>query len=151
MAQSPVPTVLDVGEKQLVQEVVARARAAQAVFETFDQARVDDVVAGVAWAGYSNAERLGRLAWEESRLGRLEDKISKLRRKTKGTMRDLKGAKSVGVVEVDERLGLTKIAKPVGVVAAFTPLTNPAATPIHNIMVILKGRNAVILSPHPSG
>lgn len=157
MAQQPIaqppsaPPLLAASEQRLVQTLVARARAAQAEFETFDQERTDAVVAGAAWAGYSNAERLGRLAWEESGLGRLEDKISKLRRKTRGTMRDLQGARSVGVVEVDETRGLTKIAKPVGVVGAFLPLTNPAATPVHNIMVILKGRNAAILSPHPSG
>ncbi len=143
--------VLDVAEREYVRDVVARARAAQAEFETFDQARTDAVVAGVAWAGYSNAGRLGTMAFEESRLGRLEDKISKLRRKTKGTMRDLKGAPSVGVVEVDEARGLVKIAKPIGVVGAFVPLTNPAATPVHNIMCVLKGRNAIVISPHPSG
>lgn len=143
--------VLDETERQYVRDLVARARAAQAAFETFDQARTDAVVAGAAWAGYANAEALGRLAWEESRLGRLEDKISKLRRKTKGTMRDLAGAKSVGVVEEDPARDLVKIAKPIGVVGAFVPLTNPAATPVHNIMCVLKGRNAIILSPHPSG
>jgi sulfoacetaldehyde dehydrogenase len=143
--------VLSVTEQQVVRDLVARARAAQAEFETFDQAHTDAVVAAVAWAGYANAERLGRMAWEESRIGRLEDKISKLRRKTKGTMRDLKGARSVGVVEVDEARGLTKIAKPIGVVGAFVPLTNPAATPVHNTMCVLKGRNAIIVSPHPSG
>jgi sulfoacetaldehyde dehydrogenase len=146
-----VAAVLDVTEQRLVRDLVARARAAQAEFETFDQARTDAVVAGVAWAGYGNAERLGRMAWEESRIGRLEDKISKLRRKTKGTMRDLKGAPSVGVVEVDRARGLVKIAKPIGVVGAFVPLTNPAATPVHNMMCVLKGRNAIIISPHPSG
>lgn len=134
-----------------VQDLVARARKAQAEFETFDQARTDAVVAGVAWAAYANADRLGRMAWEESRLGRLEDKISKLRRKTKGTLRDLTGARSVGIVEEDPAKGLVKIAKPIGVVGAFVPLTNPAATPVHNMMCVLKGRNAIILSPHPSG
>lgn len=143
--------VLDVGEREYVRDLVARARRAQAAFETFDQARTDAVVAGVAWAAYSNAEHLGRMAWEESRLGRLEDKISKLKRKTKGTMRDLKGARSVGVVEEDPAKGLVKIAKPIGVVGAFVPLTNPAATPVHNMMCVLKGRNAIIISPHPSG
>lgn len=149
--QAPAAAVLDVDEQQYVRELIARARAAQAAFEEFDQARTDAVVAGVAWAGYSNAEALGRMAWEESRLGRLEDKIAKLRRKTKGTMRDLAGARSVGVVEEDPGKGLVKIAKPIGVVGAFVPLTNPAATPVHNIMCVLKGRNAIILSPHPSG
>jgi sulfoacetaldehyde dehydrogenase len=153
MAETAAPktAVLDLTEQQYVRDLVSRARAAQAAFETFDQARTDAVVAGVAWAGYSNADALGRMAWEESRLGRLEDKISKLRRKAKGTMRDLAGARSVGVVEEDPARGLVKIAKPIGVVGAFVPLTNPAATPVHNIMCVLKGRNAIIISPHPSG
>lgn len=136
------------GTGQVV-ELVARARAAERQFETWTQARVDLVVTAAAWAGYSNAERLAKLAIEETALGVYEDKVSKNRRKILGTLRDLRGKPSMGVIHVDEARGITEIAKPVGVVAAFTPLTNPGATPIHNVMIALKGRNAIILAPHP--
>ena len=138
-------------DQQLVTEVVDRARAAQERFTRATQAQVDEVVTGAAWAGYSNADHLARLAIEETGIGVLEDKAAKNRRKTLGTLRDLKGAKSVGVINVDRERGITEIAKPAGIVAALTPLTNPGATPINNIMITLKGRNAVILAPHPKG
>jgi len=126
-----------------------RAQAAQVQFETYDQMAVDEVVTAASWAGYHHAEALGHLGFEETGLGRAADKASKIRRKTLGTLRDLRGAPSVGVIHVDERRGITEIAKPVGVVAALTPVTNPAATAVNNIMIALKGRNAIILAPHP--
>lgn len=138
-------------EVQLLQDVLRKARVAQQIFETYSQEQVDDVVAGAAWAGYTNASMLAKLAVEETGLGNYEDKLQKNRRKTLGTFRDLKGARSVGVIRVDEEKGITEIAKPVGIVAAFTPLTNPGATVINNIMIALKGRNAIILAPHPKG
>jgi sulfoacetaldehyde dehydrogenase len=72
-------------------------------------------------------------------------------RKTLGTMSDLKGVPSVGVIDIDEARGVTTIAKPMGVIACILPSTNPGATPINNMMITLKGRNAVILAPHPRG
>ncbi|MEE8499744.1 MAG: aldehyde dehydrogenase family protein, partial [Kiloniellales bacterium] len=79
------------------------------------------------------------------------DKIVKNQRKTFGCLRDLLRARSVGIVEEDPARGLVVYAKPVGVVAAITPSTNPAATPINKAMMALKGRNAVIIAPSPAG
>jgi len=140
-------------DKELVQEVIDRARAAQAEIESYSQEQIDEMVTAIAWAGVQpeNAETLARLAFEQSGLGKYEDKVVKVKRKTLGTMMDLKGAKSVGVIEVDEARGVTKIAKPMGVIAAILPSTNPAATCINNMMITLKGGNAVILAPHPRG
>jgi sulfoacetaldehyde dehydrogenase len=132
-------------------EVIQRARTAQRAFETFSQARIDEVVLAAAWAGYSHASELARLAVGETGIGDYEDKVQKNRRKTLGTLRDLAGARSVGVVSEDTERGITEIAKPVGVVGAFSPLTNPGATVINNIMIALKGGNAIILAPHPKG
>ena len=136
-----------------VAELVRRARAAQAIFEAFDQARVDAVVAAVAWAIYEpdRALSLATTAVRDTGLGRLEDKVIKNQRKTIGTLRDLTGAPSVGVISEDHERGITEYAKPVGVVAAVCPSTNPAATPANKTMMALKGRNAVILSPSPKG
>ncbi|MBO0826655.1 MAG: aldehyde dehydrogenase family protein [Streptosporangiales bacterium] len=133
--------------------LVGRARAAQAEFETYSQEQVDAVVAGVAWAIYRDdrATALAELSVRDTGLGRIEDKIAKNRRKTIGTLRDLTGAPSVGVLSHDPATGITEYAKPVGVVAAICPSTNPAATPANKTMMAVKGRNAVIVSPSPKG
>jgi len=87
----------------------------------------------------------------ETGLGNVADKIAKNHRKTLGLLRDLQGAKSAGVISDDASAGITEIARPVGVVAAITPSTNPAATPANNIINALKGRNAIVLAPSPKG
>ena len=138
-----------------IAELVSRARAAMEIFEHYDQEQVDEVVQAVAWAiiKRENAEKLARIAVEDTGLGKYEDKVDKNQRKSLGTLRDLlePTARSVGVIEVDEEKGITKIAKPVGVVAAVTPSTNPAATPANKTMMALKGRNAIIIAPSPKG
>ena len=132
---------------------VARGREAQTKYARWDQASVDDVVVAVAWAGYQEdrAEELARIAATDSGMGNALDKRDKIRRKTLGTLADLTGAVSVGVVSDDPVTGITEIAKPVGVVAALIPSTNPEATPINKAMMALKGRNAIIFSPSPKG
>ncbi|WP_020494568.1 acylating sulfoacetaldehyde dehydrogenase [Sciscionella marina] len=137
----------------VIESMIARARIAQGVFETFPQDRVDDVVAAVAWAIYEpeRARALAERSVADTGLGRVADKVAKNQRKTIGTLRDLTGAPSVGVLGEDTELGLTEYAKPVGVVAAVCPSTNPAATPANKAMMVLKGGNAVILSPSPKG
>ena len=139
--------------KEIVSPLVARARAAQAAFDPYDQARVDEVVTAAGWAIVKpeNNRRLAELAVRDTGLGNVPDKITKNERKTMGLLRDLKGAKSVGVVAEYPDLGLIEIARPVGVVAAITPSTNPGATPANKIINALKGRNAVILAPSPKG
>jgi sulfoacetaldehyde dehydrogenase len=140
-----------VAEAQNVSECATRARAAQRAFAGFAQEQVDHAVAAVAWAGYSHAETLARLAIEDTGIGNYDDKVAKNRRKTLGTMRDLKGARSVGIIRTDPARGITEIAKPVGIVGVLTPVTNPGATVINNIMIVLKGGNGIILAPHPKG
>lgn len=136
-----------------VEALVARARAAQAVADGYDQARVDELVAAAGWAilepGRNRA--LAELAVADSGIGNVADKITKNHRKTLGLLRDLQGAKSVGVIAEHPALGITEIARPVGVVCAVTPSTNPAATPANKIINALKGRNAVVVAPSPKG
>lgn len=140
-------------DQELVAKVMQRARAAQAAVEHYDQQQVDDLVTAIAYVATrpENAETLARLAAEQSGLGNAADKLTKVLRKTLGTMADLKGAPSVGVIDVDADRGVTTIAKPMGVIACVLPSTNPGATPINNMMITLKGRNAVVLAPHPRG
>ena len=137
--------------EELVRPYIERAQTAQRQFATYSQAQVDEVVAAVSYTGYRHAETLAKLAYEHSGLGNYADKVTKVKRKTMGTMMDLKGAKSVGVIEVDEERGVTTLAKPMGVIAALLPSTNASATPVNNVMITLKGGNAVILAPHPKG
>lgn len=144
---------VDVEVAEIIGELVARARRAMEVFRPYSQEQVDEVVQAAAWAIYKpgNAEALAELAVKDTGLGRYEDKITKNRRKTLGTLQDLMGVKSVGVIHVDEEKGITEIAKPVGVIAALVPSTNPSATPANITMMALKGRNAIIIAPSPKG
>lgn len=136
-----------------VAALMARARAAQRIAEGFDQARVDELVAAAGWALIEPGRNreLAELAVADTGIGNVADKIRKNHRKTLGLLRDLKGARSVGVIAEDPARGLVEIARPVGVVCAVTPSTNPAATPANKIVNALKGRNAVIVAPSPKG
>ncbi len=136
-----------------VTELVARARVAQRVADGFDQARTDELVAAAGWAILEPARNreLAELAVADSGIGNVEDKVRKNYRKTLGLLRDLQGAKSVGVIAEHPATGITEIARPVGVVCAITPSTNPGATPANKIINALKGRNAVIVAPSPKG
>ncbi len=140
-------------EKEVIAGLVARARSAMAIFADADQARVDEAVTALAWSIYepARARELAALAVEDTGLGNVESKITKNQRKTFGCLRDLSRVKSVGVIEEIPEKGLVKYAKPVGVVAAVTPSTNPAATPVNKAMFAVKGRNAVIIAPSPAG
>jgi succinate-semialdehyde dehydrogenase len=132
-----------------VQELVDRARAAQCVFATYSQQRVDECVKAIGKAVYDNAEMLARLAVDETRMGRYEDKVAKNKGKAKATWYRLKGEKSRGILRYIDEKGLVEIAKPIGVIGAIAPTTNPNMTPVHNAMVALKAGNAIIISPHP--
>jgi len=134
-----------------IAEMVARARTAQSVAATWGQERLDEVVFAVGWSVYKdeNIRILARAAVEETGMGVYEDKITKHKNKVMGVLKDIRGARSVGLMEVDEGKGIRKYAKPVGVVGALAPVTNPTATPASNGLSILKGANAVIFAPHP--
>src|SRR5215470_13935467 len=137
----------------VVDELVRRGRAAQASFATADQARVDEAVTALAWSLYNpaHAKELAELAVKDTQLGNVPDKIIKKQRKTFGTLRDLLRVKSVGIIEEDKALGIVKYAKPVGLVCAITPSTNPGATPVNKAMMAIKGRNAIIIAASPAG
>lgn len=136
-----------------VAALVARARAAQKIADAYDQQRVDELVAAAGWAIIEPARNreLAELAVADTGIGNIEDKVRKNGRKTLGLLRDLAGAKSVGVIAENPERGIIEIARPVGVVCAITPSTNPGATPANKIINALKGRNAVIIAPSPKG
>jgi sulfoacetaldehyde dehydrogenase len=153
-APEPVPADAARAEARAqVAELVRRARAAQRVADGWDQAQTDEAVAAAGWAilepGRNRA--LAERAVADTGIGNVADKIAKNHRKTLGLLRDLKGARTVGVIAEDPARGLVEIARPVGVVCAVTPSTNPAATPANKIINALAGRNAVIVAPSPKG
>lgn len=139
------------GAQEMIRELVKRARKAQAAIEFASQDQVDDLTARVAWAAVKPdfAKKLAETLVAESGMGNVPHKVMKIVNKVKGTFRDMKGKKSVGVVFDDPRAGIRKIAKPVGVIGGIVPVTNGEATPFVKILGALKARNAIILAPHP--
>ena len=138
---------------EAVSELVARARKAQAIINDYTQEQVDEVVTALGWSIMNpehNAE-LAKMSVADTGLGNVEDKITKNHRKTLGLLRDLDGAKTVGVISEDPSKGIVEIARPVGVVGAIVPSTNPAATPANKTINAIKCRNAMIIAPSPKG
>ncbi|MGI9407110.1 MAG: aldehyde dehydrogenase family protein, partial [Hyphomicrobiaceae bacterium] len=135
-----------------VDTLIANGRNAMEALRGVGQARIDEAVTALAWSIYKpeNAQSLAELAVETTGLGDIDSKITKNTRKTFGTLRDLMRVKSTGIIEELPEKGLVKYAKPVGVVAAITPSTNPSATPVNKAMMALKGGNAVVIAPSPS-
>ncbi len=148
-----VKSPADAHHKHVVDEVMRRARVAFESFRDVSQERADEAVRALAWSVYKpeHARELAALAVADTGLGNVPDKIVKNQRKTFGTLRDLLRAKSVGIVEEDKARGIIKYAKPMGVIAALTPSTNPAATPVNKAMMAIKGRNAIVIAPSPLG
>jgi len=137
-----------------VDDVVTRARAAQTRYEDgATQDRYDRVAQAVAWAIMEPARNreLAALAVASTGLGNVPDKITKNHRKTLGLMRDIKDVRTQGVVRDDKANGITEIARPVGVIGAIVPSTNPAATPANNIINAVKCGNAIVVAPSPKG
>ncbi|MEO1720686.1 MAG: aldehyde dehydrogenase family protein [Pseudomonadota bacterium] len=143
----------DADPSTIVADLVTRARAAMDAYDNYDQGKVDEAVTALAWSIYKpeNAKHLAELAVSDTGLGNVHSKITKNTRKTFGTLRDLMRVKTVGVISDEPERGIIKYGKPVGVVGAVCPSTNPAATPVNKAMMALKGGNAVIIAPSPAG
>ena len=132
-----------------VAALVAKGRAAQSTFEAFSQEQVDAIVRDMGKYVYDNAELLARMAVDETGIGNYEDKVTKKRGKARAIWNSLKGKKSRGIIDEDAETQLIYVAKPMGVVGAVTPITNPVVTPMCNGMFALKTGDAVIVAPHP--
>ncbi|MFA5638348.1 MAG: aldehyde dehydrogenase family protein [Anaerovoracaceae bacterium] len=142
---------MSVDYNEYVAGLVARAKAAQEVAENYTQKQVDDLTCAVAYqlTKPDIALKFGEMLTEECGMGVPEHKKLKMFSKVKGSYLQMKGLKSVGLIEVDEKLGLEKYARPMGVIGAIIPVTNGEATPVVKSLMALKTRNAVILAPHP--
>tara|TARA_B100001057_G_scaffold294958_1_gene295071 strand:+ start:3765 stop:5153 length:1389 start_codon:yes stop_codon:yes gene_type:complete len=132
-----------------IQDLVTRARKAQSAYELFKQEQVDAIVRDIGKYVYDNAENLARMAVDETEMGSYDDKVLKNKGKARVIWNNLKNKKSRGVIGEDSEANLVMVAKPMGVVAAVTPVTNPIVTPMCNGMFALKTGNAVIFASHP--
>ena len=132
-----------------VQELVTKARVAQAKFEKFTQEQVDAIVRDFGKYVYDNAESIARGAHKETGLGVFEDKVAKAKGKARVIWNNLKGKKSRGIIGEDEDANLVSSPSRWASSAAVCPVTNPIVTPMCNAMFALKAGNAVIFAPHP--
>lgn len=147
-------TVEDIAESSVADEVaelVARSRAAQAQIENATQEQVDRWIRGMVYAVAKPgvAEDIAQRTVDETQLGNYDGKFKKISIKTRAALMDIIDDKSVGVIEELPERNIVKIAKPVGVIGALSPSTNPEATPVIKAICAVKGRNSVIICPHP--
>lgn len=133
-----------------VQVLAERARRAAPILAEFSQAQVDAIVDAVAAAAAANVEPFARLAHEETGFGVLADKIEKNRFAAEDVHAFIRPLRTVGVIGRDETRKVVEIAEPFGVIAAIVPSTNPTSTAIYKILICLKARCPIIISPHPS-
>ena len=131
--------------------LVARSREAQRQIENYTQEQVDELIRAMVWsvARPGVAEKVARLTVEETQLGNYEGKYLKIFRKTRAALMDIIGDKSVGIILDDPEREIKVIAKPVGVIGALSPSTNPEATPVIKAINAVKARNSIIIAPHP--
>jgi acetaldehyde dehydrogenase (acetylating) len=140
----------DLVSVQQARQLAARARAAQETVGGFSQEQVDRIVDAMAAAARGEAERLGRLAHEETGFGSVRDKTKKNLFSAEDVYAYIRPLRTVGVLREDPATRVTEIAAPMGVVAAVVPSTNPTSTAIYKALIAIKSRNGIVLSPHPS-
>src|SRR5205809_5572055 len=144
-----------VADKDLVsiQEARAlakRAREAQKTLAGFSQEQVDRIVDAMAGGARAEAERLGRMAHEETGFGNAADKTRKNLFSAVDVYNYIRPLRTVGILREDPARRVVEIAEPMGVVAAVIPSTNPTSTAIYKALISIKARNACVMSPHPS-
>lgn len=142
-SQKPVDSV------QRLQEAITEVRAAQKAFAAFTQEQVDRVFFAAAMAANRERISLAKLAVSETGMGIVEDKVIKNHYAAEYIYNAYRDTKTCGVIEQDAAYGITKIAEPIGVIAAVIPTTNPTSTAIFKTLIALKTRNGIVISPHP--
>ncbi|MBK5458828.1 aldehyde dehydrogenase family protein [Peribacillus sp. TH27] len=137
--------------EKTVSDLVERAKVAQKIVEGYSQRKLDELAAAIVYtlSRYEVAQKIAKLAVAETDMGDEESKIKKLTKKMPAVFYQVKSVKTVGVIERDLEMGIRKIAKPVGIIAALVPSTNSEATPVFKGVLSLRARNAIIFAPHP--
>jgi acyl-CoA reductase-like NAD-dependent aldehyde dehydrogenase len=139
----------DLRALQDVRDAVARARAACEAIHGYDQSRTDALCAAMAKAGAAAAHDLARLAVEETGIGKVHYKVLKNLFGSEGTWASIRLEKTVGILSRDERTGIVEVGTASGVVAGIVPTTNPTSTTLYKAIIAVKGRNSIVISPHP--
>ena len=140
----------DLRSIQEARRLIEGCFTAQEKFLDFSQEQVDRICQAMADAAYQAAERLGRMATEETSFGVPQHKTLKNQLASRGVWESIKAIKTVGVIREDKATGVVEIGWPMGVVAALSPSTNPTSTLIHNTLISVKARNGIVNAPHPS-
>lgn len=140
---------MDLQSIQEVRDLIRDAKAAQEVFADMGQAKIDSIVCAIALACEAQAERLAKLAVEETGFGIWQDKVLKNLLGSRITYDSIKDMKTVGVIREDGAKGIMEVGVPMGVIAALIPSTNPTSTVMYKTLISLKAGNAIIISPHP--
>ena len=130
-------------------EKLRLVREAQRKFSSFSQEKVDDIFRAAAIAANNARIKLAKAAVEETGMGIVEDKVIKNHFASEYIYNQYKDMHTCGILEHDASFGITKVAEPIGVVAAIVPTTNPTSTAIFKALISLKTRNGIIFSPHP--
>ena len=143
--------IADTDAAREIAAMIKRARAAQAQIENYSQVQVDELIKAMVWSCCQPgvAESIATHTLEETQLGDYNGKFAKIFNKTRAALMDIIDDKSVGIIEQDKERNIVKIAKPVGVIGALSPSTNPEATPVIKGINAVKARNAIIVAPHP--
>jgi acetaldehyde dehydrogenase (acetylating) len=149
-AASPPQTDKDLASIAEARSLARRAKEAQATLAEFSQDQIDRIVEAMATAVAPHAEALARLAVEETTFGVVADKTQKNQFASQRVFEFIKPMKTVGVINRIEDRKIIEIAEPFGVVAAVIPSTNPTSTAIYKILISIKARCAVVMTPHPS-
>ena len=139
----------DLRSLQEVRDLVERASRAQAIAARWSQKETDAVCEAMAKAGANAAHDLARVAVDETGMGRVHYKVLKNLFGAEGTWDSIKDERTVGILSRDERSGVIEVGTPAGVIAVIIPTTNPTSTALNNALICVKGRNAVVISPHP--
>jgi len=139
---------MDELQKKNIDELLKRATFAAAIFNQYDQAQTDRIVKAVYKAGLNNRVKLAKMAAEETQMGKWEDKVKKNVVATQYVYENLKNQKTVGIISDDQQTGIIEIAQPIGPILAIIPVTNPTSTIMFKILIALKSRNPIIISPH---
>ena len=137
--------------KEEIEVLINRSREAQKQIENYTQEQVDELIRAMVWsvAKPGMAEEIAQFTVDETQLGNYDGKFLKIQRKTRATLMDIIDDKSVVILEEDPERAIVKIAKPMGVIGALSPSTNPEATPVIKSIHAVKGRNSIIVAPHP--
>lgn len=140
----------DLTSIQEVRKLLKEAYEAQKILQTFDQQKIDSIIKAMSEAATNNAEKLAKIANEETGFGKWQDKVIKNIFSSKYVYEAIKNQKTVGILRDDKENKILDIGVPVGVIAGIVPSTNPTSTAIYKSLISIKGGNAIVFSPHPS-